>query len=65
MRTQDDLSAVLHKISYGRKSAVDTVLVRDNAALHGDVKIAPYKASLALDVYVFNGFLIHALTPLP
>ena len=63
MGAKNDLRAVFHQILNGGKSAHYTVVVRDNAVLHGHVEVAPDQAALALHVYVSYGFLVHNKTP--
>ena len=61
---KDNLRAVLHQIFDGGKSAVDAVLVGDNAVHHGDVEVHTGQTLFAFDVDVSDRHLAHGKSPL-
>ena len=54
MAAQDDLCAVIDQLLDGGQSRIDTVLVGDDAVLHGDVEIAADKDLLAAVVLIVD-----------
>ena len=58
MGAKDDAGAVVNQVLNGRHSGYDALVARDLAFLGGDVEVTAAKHALALDIDVFNGFLV-------
>ena len=58
MGAKDDAGAVVDKVLNGRHGSDDALVARDLAFLGGDVEVTAAKHALALDIDVFNGFLV-------
>ena len=58
MGAEDDAGAVVDKVLNGRHGSDDALVARDLAFLGGDVEVTAAKHALALDIDVFNGFLV-------
>jgi len=55
---EDDLCAVASQVFDGGERRHDALVARDDAALGGHVEVAAAEHALALDVDIFNGFLV-------
>ena len=58
MRAEDDLCAVVDKITDSGKGSDNSLVARDNAVFDFYIEIAAYEDSFALDIKIFNGLFV-------
>ena len=59
VRAKNDLGTLTDQILDGGQSAVDTVLIRDDAVFHRHVEIHAHQTAFTFDVYVFYCEFVH------